>query len=93
MANDADQEPVTVEALRQAVAEGIKHAVSDPEVWAAAIAAIQARAKTEAGGWLLGGVKSGITKLLWLLVIGTGVYLVGGWTALVSFLKGGASSS
>jgi hypothetical protein len=93
MADDTDDQPVTVEAMRKAVAQGIHDAVSNPELWAAAVAAMQAKAKTEAGGWLIGSVKAAISKLAWLLMIGLGVYLIGGWTALVSLFKAGAHGS
>lgn len=83
-------ETLTSQAVAEAVSEGIRIAVSDPAVWSAAIEAMQTRARSEAGGWLLGGIKSAASKLIWLMVIGTGVYLIGGWTALVSLFKAGS---
>ena len=76
--------------MRDAVSEGIRDAVSDPELWAAAIVAIQKHAKAEAGGWLFGGVRMALSKLAWFAVIGLAVYLLGGWSALVAFFKSGA---
>jgi hypothetical protein len=78
---------VTKNELRDAVADGFRDAISDPAFWDAAMTAIQSRAQQEAGGWLLGGVKKFLQKVAWILVIGLGVYLVGGWAALVAFFK------
>lgn len=85
----ARNEALTVDVIGEAVSEGIRIAVSDPDVWAAALEAMQMHAKAEAGGWLFGGIKALISKLAWILVIGTGVYLVGGWAALVALFKAG----
>jgi hypothetical protein len=79
--------PVTKNELREAVSEGFRDAISDPAFWDAAMTAIQSRAQQEAGGWLLGGVKKFLQKAAWILVIGLGLYLVGGWAALVAFIK------
>lgn len=78
--------------MRAAVAEGIRDAVSDPQLWAAAIVAIQQHAKAEAGGWLFGGIRAALSRLAWVLVIGLSVYLLGGWSALVAFFKAGIST-
>lgn len=85
----ARDEALTVDAIGAAVSEGIRAAVSDPEVWSAAIEAMQMHAKAEAGGWLFGGLRALISRALWIVVIGTGVYLIGGWAALVSLFKAG----
>lgn len=81
---------ITEDQLRDAVAQGIREAVSDPELWTQMLKAVQAHAQQEAGGWLFGGIKAAISKLTWLMVIGTGIYMLGGWTGLVAFLKGGS---
>lgn len=80
------------EAVRVAVRDGIVAAASDREVWATAIGTLREQAKSEAGGWLFGGIKSFFTRVAWILVIGLGIYLVGGWSALVAFLKHGGSA-
>lgn len=81
---------LTSKMVSRAVAEGIKSAMSDPEVWSAAVMAIQAHAKSEAGGWLFGGLRAILSRVGWILVIGGGVWLVGGWSALAALWKSGA---
>jgi|LakMenEpi03Aug12_release.lakeMendotaPanAssembly.Ray.scaffolds.fasta_scaffold3050800_1 hypothetical protein len=73
--------------VRKAVSEGLRDAWSDPEFWAAAVTAIQSRAQTHAGGWLFGGIRTVVSRAAWLTVIGLGVYLLGGWGALVALFK------
>lgn len=80
---------MTEEQLKAAVAQGIREAVSDPELWTQMLKAVQAHAQQEAGGWLFGGIKAALSKLAWIVVIGVGVYLLGGWTGLVAFIKSG----
>ncbi len=82
--------------VRSAVSEGIRDAWADPGFWDAAIKAFQARAQVEAGGWLLGSLKTVVSRAAWLVVVGLGVYLLGGWSALISLFKstiGGGSGS
>jgi len=78
-------------ALRAAVRDGIVAAASDPEVWSVAIGTLRQQAQSEAGGWLFGGLAAFFSKLAWVLVIGLGIYLVGGWSALAAFLKHGST--
>ena len=80
---------LTEDKLREAVAQGIREAVSDPELWSQMLKAVRAHAEQEAGGWLFGGLKVALSKLAWIAVLGTGIYLLGGWTALVAFFKSG----
>lgn len=80
---------ITEDKLREAVAQGIREAVSDPELWSQMLIAVRSHAQKEAGGWLFGGIKAALSKAAWIVVIGTGVYLLGGWTALVALVKGG----
>jgi hypothetical protein len=70
-----------------AVRDGIRAAMSDPDVWSAAVEAIQIHAKSQAGGWLFGGIKAMVSKILWVLLIGGGVYALGGWAALTALMK------
>ena len=81
---------MTEEQLKAAVAQGIREAVSDPELWTQMLKAVQAHAQQEAGGWLFGGIKAALSKIAWIFVIGFGIYLLGGWTGLVAFLKSGS---
>lgn len=80
-------EAMTKELVSAAVAHGIKAAVSDPETWANAGAAIKQHAQREAGGWLFGSIRSAISKVFLFLLAGTLIYMIGGWSALVSFFK------
>lgn len=82
---------ITEDKLRDAVSAGIREAVSDPELWTQMLRAVQAHAQQEAGGWLFGGVKAALSKLAWFIVIGLGIYLMGGWTGLAAFLKSGSN--
>ena len=81
---------LTEAKLREAVAAGIREAVSDPELWTQMLRAVQQHAQQEAGGWLFGGLRAALGKLAWIVVIGLGVYLLGGWAGLVAFLKSGS---
>ena len=77
------------DVIKHAVADGIKTALSDPQMWAAAMGAMQHHAQTEAGGWLLGGLKAVVSRAAWLVLIGMGIYMIGGWSALAAFFKTG----
>lgn len=90
-ADAARNEALTVDAIGEAVSEGIRIAVSDPDVWGAAIEAMQSHAKAEAGGWLFGWVKALLSKAALILVVGGGIYLIGGWAALAALFKAGAA--
>jgi hypothetical protein len=83
-------EALTAADMRHAIEAGIKAAVSDPALWSAAVAAMRAHARQEAGTWLFSGIGAALSKLAWIIVIGLGVYLLGGWSALASFIKSGA---
>jgi uncharacterized membrane protein YdbT with pleckstrin-like domain len=84
---------VDVDAIRIAVRDGIVAAASDREVWKLALDTLvpvaRQHAQAEAGSWLLGGMKAFFSRLAWVVVIGMGIYLVGGWSALVAFFKHG----
>lgn len=73
--------------LQAAVASGIREAATDPELWASIMTAVRTQAQQEAGGWLLGGIKAVFNRLALLVVVGMGVYLLGGWSALVAIFK------
>jgi hypothetical protein len=85
---------IDVDAIRIAVRDGIVAAASDREVWKLALDTLvpvaRQHAQAEAGGWLLGGIKAFLSKLAWVAVIGVGIYLLGGWSALVAFFKHGS---
>lgn len=84
---DMRGEMLIADEVAAAVRDGIRAAVSDPAVWSAAIAAMQTHARAEAGGWLFGGIKAMLSKAFWIMLIGAGVYAVGGWSALVALVK------
>lgn len=75
------------DAIRAAVAEGIRDAVSDPALWDAAGKAMREQAQSAAGGWLLGGVRVLLARVTLVVAIMAGVYALGGWGALVAFVK------
>lgn len=75
------------ELVADATADGIKRAVSDPAMWAAASEGMRMHAANEAGGWLLSGMKAALSRVAWIAVIGLAVYMVGGWSALVALFK------
>lgn len=90
---EAVSEVATPASLSHAVAEGTRRALADPETWAEAMKGIQKAAQQEAGGWLFGGIRAFISKAAWVVLIGLGVYLLGGWAALAAFLKAGAGGT
>jgi len=73
--------------VRDAVADGIRAAVSDPALWGEALSAMQAHAQQQAGGWLFGWLRMLASKALLFVVVGLGVYALGGWSALAAFFK------
>lgn len=77
------------EQISQAVHDGIVAAASDPDVWSRAVDALQTQAARQAGGWLFGGLKAMLSRLAWVMIIGVGLYMLGGWGALVAFFKTG----
>jgi hypothetical protein len=79
---------ITARAIENAVAAGIQAAVSDPNTWNLAGQAMRQQAEAHAGGWLMAGIKAALTKVAWVSVIFLGVYMLGGWGAVVSLLKG-----
>lgn len=78
-------------AIEQAVAAGIRRAVTDPSIWAEAGEAMRTQAQSAAGGWLIGGVRSLVTRAAWVIAAIAAVYALGGWGAVVAFLKAGSA--
>lgn len=78
---------IIVSEIRDAVAAGIREAVSDPDLWAAAGKAIRVHAQAEAGSWLFGGLRAAASRVTWIVIIATGIYMLGGWAAVVTFFK------
>lgn len=87
MSIDAKDSDIMRELVAEATADGIKRAVADPALWAAASEGMRRHASAEAGGWLLSGLRIAFSRVAWLAVISLGIYLVGGWSALVAFIK------
>lgn len=73
--------------IERAVAAGIRSAVADPALWEAAGQAMRSQAQSAAGGWLLGGVRSVVTRVAWIVAVVAAVYALGGWGAVVALLK------
>jgi hypothetical protein len=84
---DAQDSEMMRELVAEATADGIKRAVADPAMWAAASEGMRRHAANEAGGWLLSGIKAACSRVAWIAVIGLAVYMVGGWSALVALFK------
>lgn len=81
---------LTATDVREAVAQGMREAVADPDFWSAAYSAMQQRAQQEAGGWLLGGLKAAAARVGWLVLAFASIYMLGGWAGLLAFIKTGA---
>lgn len=73
--------------LAEAVAEGIRAAASNPEVWAAAREAVTKQATTAAGDMVLGGVASLLKRGLWIGCAAVAIYSAFGWPAVVAAWK------
>jgi len=79
------------EQIGQAVAMHLRTMLRDPDTWADASEGMSEAAQRQAGRWLIGGVRKGLSKLAWVVVIGLVVYQLGGWTALLALLKSGSA--
>ena len=81
------------QAIAAAVEIGITRAVSNPALWEAAGVAMRQQAQSAAGGWLLGGLRAAATRAAWVVAIVVGVYVLGGWGAVLALLKGQAAAA
>lgn len=77
----------TAAQLQDAVAGGMREALDDPRIWSAAMKGLSKAAQQEAGGWLFAGIRTAISRMAWVLVLGMLVYQFGGWSALTSLFK------
>jgi hypothetical protein len=77
--------------MSEAVAEGFRRAVSDPDVWNAAATAMQRHVQQQAGGLVLGGLRTVISKLALLAMAAWAIYSLGGLNALLAWAKAGAT--
>jgi len=82
-----EQKMLSAETIKDAVAAGVHQAVSSPEFWTAGLNAKGARTKSAAGGFLLEGVWGTVRRMAWFIVAGFAVYLIGGWSGLVTLFK------
>lgn len=73
--------------MAKAVADGIRAAVSDPEMWSAAGEAMQKKAVNATGSLVLDGLRAGARKALLVAVVAGGIYWVGGVSGLVAAWK------
>ena len=78
--------------ISKAVEAAIMRAAASEAMWSAASTAIQRMAKSEAGGWLFGGLAAMLRRVLWVLLFGVAIYMVGGWTALLGAIKSWTAS-
>jgi len=76
-----------MEAVKQAVADGLREVLEDDDAmatfWAAAFRQLQAQAQQETGRILLGGLGAVLRKGLMFTALGLIVYSLGGWAGLV----------
>jgi len=70
-----------------AIEEGIMRAVSNPELWKQASAAIQLQAKQRAGGWLLGTIGAMFSKAGLFIMGLVALYTLGGPGAVLAAVK------
>lgn len=78
------------EQIKDAVAEGIKGAITEDAAkafWAAGLKVLQEQASEHAGRFVLGGIWGIARKLSTFLILGGVVYAIGGWQALVGLFK------
>lgn len=73
--------------IPELMAAGIASALGNPLTWQAARSAMHQQAKEAAGGWLLGGIKFALDKLMWIALALGALYTMGGWSAIASVLK------
>ena len=77
-------DPRMKDEIREAVISGIQAAMGDPKTWEAAVTAWKSQAKTAAGGLMFEGVH----KMALAITAVLAVYALGGWSAVVKFIKG-----
>lgn len=82
-----EEKTLNPQALSDAVAAGMRQAVSSPEFWDDGLAAMGKHTKEAAGGFLLQGVGGAFKKSLLFIGAGLLVYSVGGWSGLASLFK------
>ena len=78
--------------IGDAVQEALIRVASSPAVWAAAGSALREHARSQAGGWLLSGIRSVATKIAWLMLAIGAIYMIGGWAALAAVWKAALAS-
>lgn len=80
-----------LEAIKDSVAAGVKSAISDPQTWAIALAAIQEQlsqaAQRESGKWIIGWLGWIVKKAALFVAIMAVLYYTGGLPAVLSWLK------
>lgn len=76
----------TRQAMRDAVAEGIRDVLSDEEsvaaFWTGAFDHLQALAQRQTGRMLLGSLSAIVRRILLFIALGLIVYAIGGWSAI-----------
>lgn len=87
MEQEHDSHAAMRHAVAEAVAEGIKAAASDPELWALALKAMQERAAASTGNFVLEAFGQLWRRLMWVAIITLGLYALGGPGAIVAAIK------
>lgn len=83
----AKQHAEMEQRIPELMAAGIVQAVGNPATWQAGREAMRRQAREAAGGWLLGGLRFVVDKMLWTGVALLAIYTLGGWPAIAAALK------
>jgi hypothetical protein len=78
------------DATKQGLKEGLREVLADPATWEAGSDGLQAHAASKAGGFVLSGLRSLFTRVAAVGILLLAIYMVGGWAALVAFIKTGS---
>lgn len=73
--------------MAEAIKQGARDAVGDPEFWVAAGRGMRRQARDRAGGFLLGGFGFAARKLMWAGVLALAIYTAFGPAALLKAWK------
>lgn len=80
-------DPAHAAAIEQAVAAGIRAALSDATTWDAAARAMREHAQSAAGGWLIGGLITLAKRAAWIALFCVAAYQFSGWSGVASLIR------
>ena len=75
------------DAMSEAMPIAIKTAVRDPQTWAAMHDGLNEYVSEKAGNWLMRSIISFLSRVLLFIVLGSIVYAIGGWSAVVGLFS------